>query len=102
MHVHILNNVWEQKLDDWDTNTLPYRGTQVSIKLCKGCGPDIDSQVDINLCTDACTHSKQGVGTQAEVTGTQTHCHTGTPSFHQTMHRGWTRYGKSGGHTFMY
>ena len=62
MNVHILNNVWEQKLDDWDTNTLPYRGTQVSIKLCIGGGPDIDRKVDINLCTDACTHSKQGVG----------------------------------------
>ena len=60
MHVHILNKVWQQKWDDWDTNTLPYRGTQVSIKLCIGSGPDISSQVDINSCTDACTHSKQG------------------------------------------
>ena len=43
-------------------------------------GPDEDSQVDINSCTDACTHSKEGVGTN-EVTGTQTHCHTGASRF---------------------
>ena len=87
MHVHILNNVWEQKLNDWDTNTLPYRGTQLSIKLCIGCGPDIVRKVDINLCTDACTHSKQGVGTQA---GSLGHKHSNTqvhPTFHVTIHR---------------
>ena len=48
IHIHILNNVWEQKWDDWDTNTLPYRGTQVSIKLCIGGWADMGSQVDIN------------------------------------------------------
>ena len=65
MHVHILNEVWEHKQGDWDTNTLPYRDTQLSIKLCIGGGPDMGSQVDINSCTDACTHSKIGVGPQA-------------------------------------
>ena len=64
MHVYILNKVWEQKWGDWDTNTLPYRGTQLDIKVCIVAGPDEDSQVDINSCTDACTHSKQGVGTE--------------------------------------
>ena len=61
MHVHILNKVGEQKWGNWDTNTLTYRGTQISIKLCIGSGADMGSQVDINSCTDACTHSNQGV-----------------------------------------
>ena len=46
------------------------------------------SQVDINSCTDACTHSKQGVGTEMRYLG---HKHTaiqGHPGFHQTVHRG--------------
>ena len=88
MHVHILNKVWQQKKDDWYTNTLPYRGTQVSIKLCIGGGPDISSQVDINSCTDACTHSKQGLGPEIRWLR---HKHTaiqGCQSFHQTMQRG--------------
>ena len=80
MHVHILNKVWEEKLDDWNINTLPYRETQVSIKLCKGSGADMDSQVDINSCTNACTCSKQGVGTQMMITGKQTNSHTGIPT----------------------
>ena len=46
----------------WDTNTLTYRGTQLSIKLCIGDGADMDSQMNINSCTDACAHSNQGVG----------------------------------------
>ena len=60
-----------------------------------GSGPDVGSKVDINWCTDACTHSKQGVATEMRWLG---HKHTaiqGHPGFHQTMHRGWTRYGKS-------
>ena len=28
-------------------------------------GPDMGSQVDINSCTDACTHSKKGMEPQA-------------------------------------
>ena len=27
-------------------------------------GPDMGCKVDINSCTDPCTHSKQGVGTE--------------------------------------
>ena len=51
----------EQKKGNWDTNTLTYRGTQVSIKLCIVGGVARSSHVDINSCTDACTHSKQGM-----------------------------------------
>ena len=36
MHVHILNKVWEQKSGDWDTNTVPHTGTQVSCNYAKG------------------------------------------------------------------
>ena len=60
------------------------------------------SHMDINTCTDACTHYKQDVGTEMRLLG---HKHTdiqGHPCFHQTMHRGWSRHGQSGGHKFMY
>ena len=43
---------------------MPYRGTYVSIKLCIGGGADMGSQMDINSCTDACTHSNQHVWPQ--------------------------------------
>ena len=46
------------------------------------------SHVAINTCTDACTHYKQGVGTEMRLLG---HKHTdiqGHPGFHQSMHRG--------------
>ena len=49
---------------DWDTCTVTNRGTQVSIKLCIGAEPNMGSQMDINSCTNACTHSKQGVRTE--------------------------------------
>ena len=64
MHVHTINKVWEQKSGDWDTKTLPYRGTQVSIKISTGGGTDMGSQVDINSCTDACSYSNQGLWPQ--------------------------------------
>ena len=38
----------------------------------------MESQIDINTCTNACTHSTQGVG-QCRVTGTHTQCHTEEP-----------------------
>ena len=70
------------------THTVTHRGTQDSIKLCIGDGRDMGSQVDINSCTADCTHSKEGVETQA---GCQAHTHTpqhrGTSSFHATIHR---------------
>ena len=31
-------------------------------QLCTEGGADMGSQVDMGTCTDACTHSKQGVG----------------------------------------
>ena len=65
MHVHIQNKMGEQKSGDWGTNTLTYRGTQLSIKVCIWGGADMDSQVDINSCTDACTPTNQGVGPEA-------------------------------------
>ena len=59
------------------------------------------SQVDINTCTDACTHSKQGVGTEMRYLGYKHTAIQGHPGFHQTMHSSWTRHGHSGGHKFM-
>ena len=37
------------------------------------------SHMDINMCTDACTHSKQGVGT--EMGDRHKQCHAGVPLF---------------------
>ena len=65
IHVHILHKVLDHKQGDWNTQTVTHRSTQVSMIRCIGDAPDMGSQVDINSCTDACTHSKQGVRTQA-------------------------------------
>ena len=72
MHVHTLNKVWDHNQGDWDTHTVTHRGTQVSMKLCIGVGQDMASQVDINTCIAAYTHSKKGVGTEMRQLG-QTH-----------------------------
>ena len=90
------------KLGDWDTNTLAYRDTQVSIKLCIQGGADMGSQDDLNSCTDACTHSKQVVGTEMRWPG---HIHTdiqGYPGFHQTMHRECYTHQQAGRYKFIY
>ena len=57
-----------------------HMGTHVSMKVSTGGLANMGSQVDIITCSDACTHSKQGVGTEV-VTGKQTQCHTGEPMF---------------------
>ena len=69
MHVHTLNKVWDHKQGDLDTHTVTHWGTQVSMKLCIGVEQDMATQVDINTCTNAYTHSKQGVGTQMRQLG---------------------------------
>ena len=102
MHVHILIKMWDHKQGDWDTHTVPHMGSPVSMELSIGGLANMGSQVDINTCTDACTHSKQGVWTEIKWLG---HKHTaiqGHPGFHQTMHRGCSRQRQSGGHKFMY
>ena len=53
------------------------------------------SQVDINTCTDAYTHSTQGVGTEMRQLG-QAH------SFHETMHRECYTHQQAGRQKFMY
>ena len=101
MLVHILNKVWEQKLGYWDTNTLPYRGIKVSIKLCIGGGAHTDSQVDINrlpmhvhILIKVCDQ-KQGDCDK------QTMPHR-VSCFHQTIHRGQSRHGQLDLYKFMY
>ena len=51
------------------------------------------SQLDIHSCIDACTHSKQGVGTKIRCLGHTCSDTQGHPTFHVTIHRGWTRHG---------
>ena len=48
------------------THTMPQRGTHVSMQLYIGGGGNMGSQMDINTCTEAFTHSKQAVGTELE------------------------------------
>ena len=62
--IYTPTKVWDQKYGDCDKHTMPNRDTRVSIKLCIGGAANMGSQVDINRCTDAYTHSKQGVGTK--------------------------------------
>ena len=66
MHAHILTNVCNQKQGECDKHTMPHMRTHVSIKLYMGHEADMANQVDITTCTDACTHSNQGVGTEIE------------------------------------
>ena len=78
MQVHIVTKVGEQKWGDWDTHTVPHRGTHVSMYICIGVCGDIWSQIDKNTCTDTYTHSNQGV--EPEVSWLQhTHCHREDP-----------------------
>ena len=64
MHIHILTKVWDQKWDDYNTHIVPHQGTRFHVTMYGG-GADMESQVDINMHTDACTHSKK-VGTEVE------------------------------------
>ena len=45
------------------TETFTWCHLHIHMQLCKGGGADVGSQVDMHICTDACTHSNQGVGT---------------------------------------
>ena len=45
------------------------------------------SQVDTYTCTDACTHSKQGVRTEMRSLGHKHSATQGHPCFHVTMQR---------------
>ena len=65
MHIHILNKVVGTEMRLLGHKHTAIQGTQVSIKLYIECGADMGSQGHLNSCTDACTHSKQAVGTQA-------------------------------------
>ena len=66
------------KLGDWDTYTVSYRVTHVSMYLCKGSGAHFWSQVDMHTCNDAYTYSKQGVGPEVWDWGPYTDPQRGT------------------------
>ena len=61
MHVHILPKVLDKMRGDWDMHTGQQRSAHVSVQLWKGGGADVAHQVDMHSCSDACTHSKQGL-----------------------------------------
>ena len=60
------------------------------------------SQVDITTCTDACTHSNQGLLPEVGWL-VHTHCATqGNPCFYVTMQRVLSHNGESGRHKYMH
>ena len=54
MHAHILTKVWEQKRGHCD---MQKGDAHVCTELCKRVGANLEIQVDMYICTDACTHS---------------------------------------------
>ena len=61
MYVNILTKVWNQKENAWHMHAGPDRGAHLCTQLCIGGGAYMNSHVDMHTCTDACTHSNQGV-----------------------------------------
>ena len=49
---------------DWDIHKGPKLSEHVCTQLSKGGVTDIGIQVDKHICTDACTHSNQGTGSE--------------------------------------
>ena len=49
-----------------DKFTMPQRGSYVSINIFTGGGADMECKMDINSCTDACTHCNQVMGPEVE------------------------------------
>ena len=74
MHVCIQNKVWEQIWDDWNTHCATQGHLWFHVTLHRG-QADMGTPMDTNICTDACTHSKQGVGTEIRWLG---HKHSAT------------------------
>ena len=64
------------KTGEWNTVTVTHMSTQeVSMKLSIGGWANMGSWVDISTCTDAYTHSKEGVGPEVDWLE-HTHCAT--------------------------
>ena len=102
LHVHILTKVWDQKWCDCDKLTMPHIHCHVSMKVFKGSGGEMESKVDINWCTDACTHSKHSLGPEIGWLWQTYNATLGHPCLHETVQRVWSRYRQSGGHKSMY
>ena len=61
IHVHIPTKVWDQMRDFLDMHSGPHKGTSFCTNTPRG-GADMGTQVDMHICTDACTNSNQVVG----------------------------------------
>ena len=46
----------------------PHSDPHICIQLCKESEADMESWLDMHTCTDPCTHSNQGVGSEVVVT----------------------------------
>ena len=57
-----LTKVSDNKRDVWYMHAGPDRGAHIYTQLCKADGADKGNQMHMHACTDACTHSNQGVG----------------------------------------
>ena len=90
------------KNSEGDKFTMPQRGPHVSINVFKGDGADMESQWDINSCTDAWTHCNQVVGPQVEWLEHAPSTTQKNPSFHISMVMGWTTHEESGREKYIY
>ena len=69
-------------------HTMPHSNIHVSMSLCTGDGAEFRTQVGINTCTDAYTHSIQNERTDMRLMGQKPTATQGNPCFCVTMHRG--------------
>ena len=60
MHIHIQNKVLEQNVELGHIHSATNGYPLFHVTILRG-GDYMESQVDINTCTDACTHAEEGM-----------------------------------------
>ena len=78
-----------------DVHMGTQRGAHVCVQLCKGVGVDDGSKVDMLTCTNACTHSNQGMQPNEELLGDAhgaTQWHTFPCNYTKGMEKKWIKY----------
>ena len=89
IYVHLLTKTRDQMRGCQNTYTRSDRGACVKLLLCVMDGANLWSQMDMPICTDACTWSDQDVGSNEGWLG----CVYRATYFHVTMQRGWVDVG---------
>ena len=93
MYVHIGIKLWYQKKDDWLMHVGLHKGTHICSQIWEECTADVGSQMDINMCTDSCTHASHGVGPEEMRPKThmqsQTDVHLFSCNYAKWVHHTW-------------